>query len=185
MKYFFVLVFINLFLHSCIPVKNVSEIDGYEIIVGKPKSNKERKRFTKFKVSNQGNYPIMVKFLNSKFDDVFEFGGKVYVRSKIANISKIDQELIFYFSKDQEKYLSPLKGLQRKDLPKYDRGYGAEGESILLNGKAYFFMEVVVKDELKLDYLSTKSIRRNEVIVYLQNLMVEYTNFQKNYMQIQ
>jgi hypothetical protein len=119
----------------------------------------------------------MVKFLNSKFDDVFKFGGKVYVMSKIVNIVKMHQELIFSFSKDQEKYLSPLNGLQRKDLLTYDRGYGVEGERILLNGKS-FFMEVAVKDELKLDYLSTKSIRRNKVIVYLQNLMVEYTNFQ-------
>jgi hypothetical protein len=119
----------------------------------------------------------MVKFLNSKFDDVFKFGGKVYVMSKIVNIVKMHQELIFSFSKDQEKYLSPLNGLQRKDLLTYDRGYGVEGERILLNGKS-FFMEVAVKDELKLDYLSTKSIGRNEVIVYLQNLMVEYTNFQ-------
>jgi hypothetical protein len=41
MKYVFVLVFTNLFLLSCIPVKSLSEIDEYEIIVGNPKSNKE------------------------------------------------------------------------------------------------------------------------------------------------
>ena len=185
MKLSVILLLIGSLFIGCIPVKNVAAIDGYEIIPGKNKSKKEKKRFTKFKVSNQGNYPIMVKFLKSTFDDVFEFDRKIYVKSKIVNITETEQDLIFYFSKDQEKYISPLNGLQRKDLPEYDHGYGIEGESILLEGKSYFFMEIIVKDDSELDYLSSKSIRRNEVIDYLQELMRDYNKFRKNYMHLE
>ena len=181
---FILLLTVSLFV-ECLPVKTVEYIDGYEIIAGKHKSKKEKKHFTKFKVSNRGNYPIMVKFLKSTFDDVFEFDRKIYVKSKIVNITEMEQELVFYFSKDQEKYISPLNGLQRKELPKYDHGYGIEGESILLEGQSYFFMEVIVKDDKELDYLSSKSIRRNEVIDYLQELMLAYNKFQKNYIHLE
>lgn len=184
MKVIFILFIVQFFFIGCIPIKNVATIDGYKIIAGNAKSKNDHKYYSKFKVSNQGNYSIMAKFLKTKFDDVFEFKGKIYVNSKIVKITDNIQELVFSFSKDQEKYISPLNGLQRKELPKYDRGYGVEGESIFKDGKAYFFMEVIVRDETKNDYLSSKSIWRNEVIEYLQMIMLEYNNFQKAYIRI-
>lgn len=146
---------------SCLPVKTVSNINGYHIIEGK-KADKSLNSQNVFCFQIYKDKMLFNKYLNERFADVPNFSSSNF----IVNIEDVPFTVKVLGKEDSNTYLDFTDYIFEKEDPE-----------LVKKGKKKRFIYIVVNDENGEDALSTNSFYRYIVAKYLDAIRMDFNTY--------
>ncbi|MDO6595850.1 hypothetical protein Q4512_02925 [Oceanihabitans sp. 2_MG-2023] len=144
---------------SCIPVKNVQDINGYHIIEGNKKVGKDLKSQNVFSFQIYKDRRFFDRYLYERFHDVPGFSSSEFN----VEIEDVPFTIRILSKEETSTYLDFTDYIFKNDDPE-----------LVKNGKKKQFIYMVVKDENNQDALSTDSFYRYIVAKYLDEIRMDF-----------
>jgi len=152
MKNYILIVLVFLSLMSCISIKNVDDINRYEIVAPKKDKSSNPNMFV-FQINRDRNY--FLNYLRDRYSHIKGFTPK--------NFTAVVKDVEFYVSvlseEDSSTYVDLSDLIFNKDNPEFVK-----------NGKTKRFISITITDINGVDALSNNSFYRNIVVDYLDGL---------------